>query len=112
MKVDLASGNTPLGNNLKLTIMPAKANNIQVTFKEKDTTEEKQLSDTSALGEWGITVDRKDGIPFELQRKKDGNIEIENINGQNCYYMDSEKFKNLGLLLLYEADIQWPDGGN
>ena len=112
LKVDLASGILPLGNDLKLTITPAKANKIQVAFKEEDTTGEKQLGGASALGEWGITVDRKDGIPVELQRMKDGNVEIENILGNNCYYLDSEKVKNLGLLLLYEADIQWPGGGN
>jgi hypothetical protein len=106
LKVDLSSPALPIGGDLKLTVVPAKANKLDLKFNQSDITDEQKLSGGDCFGDWVIKVTR-DTIPAKLRRKKTGADDFEVIAGKKFYYLNPEQVKNIGLLLVYEAEVDW-----
>lgn len=107
LKVDFEPEQLAPSVGLKLTIVPGKAKNIDLEFNTSDISEEKGITNGSALGEWVVKVARKDGIPVELQRKKGGIAEFETVGPDKCYFLDPEKVRNIGLIVIFTCNLEW-----
>jgi hypothetical protein len=71
-----------------------------------------KLEDISNLE---ISIERKKSndpskpdIPSKLRKKNDdGSDVVETINGIDHYFLDPKLIKNIGLILLFQGDLQW-----
>jgi hypothetical protein len=114
LKIGFEDGTVPLPADLIITVEPvtagltARVNTNQFVLRNEDIAVRTVLNGTNAFGEWSIKIARNT-IPPTL-RKRDGNGQLltENLAGAPHYYLAPERVKNMGLILVYEANIDWP----
>jgi hypothetical protein len=100
LKLDLANVSLPLSDDLTLAVKPGQADAIAFVFKES-TVMQAAPANGGAFGEWRIAIDRSK-IPNELKRRGvDGAPLVESIQGTDHFLLDSDKVKNLVLVLSY-----------
>jgi hypothetical protein len=109
LKLDIEKAIADSLNNFKINLT-ALGQKKELSYTKADVNKI-NLDQEFKKGAWTLAIDRKT-IPGKLRKKRNGADAVEDTGGVPHYYLDSEKLKNIGMVLVYEGEINWFSAGS
>jgi hypothetical protein len=100
--------------SVKLKVKKDTDSNLTFKFSNSDAAEKNVDYNMKDIIGFELSVDRKKtddpekDIPEKLRQKnEDDTYRLESINGNDYYFLDPDKLRNIGLVMIFDASLIW-----